>query len=91
MILKIGDSKEDIKRMFHISRLLIDPSLLPRYIVFDITKTGSTLLVCAGISIWEIGSSNGYNMNVYTKAIPYGAHGFGFKTWNRVLFFYINS
>ena len=25
------------------------------------------------------------------KAIPYGAHGFGFKTWNRVLFFYINS
>ena len=27
----------------------------------------------------------------FSKAIPYGAHGFGFKTWNRVLFFYINS
>ena len=24
------------------------------------------------------------------QAIPYGAHGFGFKNWNRVLFFYIN-
>ena len=27
----------------------------------------------------------------WTIPIPYGAHGFGFKTWNRVLFFYINS
>ena len=27
----------------------------------------------------------------WPKAIPYSAHGFGFETWNRGLFFYVNS
>ena len=31
------------------------------------------------------------DQRVASKAIPCGAHGFGFKTWNRVLFFYIKS